>query len=174
MPRSFDFLVECPVTAEQIHSAFSVQDYWLARLATFGGIGELESLTIDNDGCAHVVVVEDLRHELLPGLFAKLYPRDLALVQKETWSRVGGGLVRGEVETVARGAPGSGRSTVLLAPAPDGSGLKCTATVQVKVPLVGGQIESLVRRQMVEETPVLLRYTAQWITENPRACPGSG
>jgi hypothetical protein len=166
MPRSFDFLVKSSVSVEQIHSAFSEEDYWLARLAAFGGVGRLDSLTIGTDGSAHVVIVQDLRHDWLPGLFAKLYSRDLQVVQKETWSLIGGGMVRGEVSTSARGAPGSGLGTVLMLPAQNGSRLKCTATVQVKVPLVGGKIESYVGRQMVEETPVMLRFTAKWITEH--------
>jgi hypothetical protein len=166
MPRSFEFSVESSVSVEQIHSAFSEEDYWLARLATFGGIGRLDSLIIGTDGSVHVVIIQDLRHDWLPGLFAKLYPRDLEVVQNETWSLVRGGLVRGEVSTAARGAPGSGLGTVLLAPAPNGSHLKCTATAEVKIPLVGGKIESYIGRQMVEETPVMLRFTAKWITEH--------
>ena len=166
MPRSFDFTVESSVSVEQIHSAFSEEDYWLARLAAFGGIGRLDSLIIGTDGSAHVVTIHDLRHDWLPGLFAKLYPRDLEVVQNETWSLIGGGLLRGEVNTAARGAPGSGLGTVLLAPAQNASRLKCTATVEFKVPLVGGKIESYMGRQMVEETPVMLRFTAKWITEH--------
>src|SRR5664279_4797030 len=166
MARSFDFSVESSVSVEQIHAAFSEEDYWLARLAAFGGIGKLDSFAIGADGSVHVVIVQDLRNDLMPGLFAKLYPRDLAVVQDETWSLIGGGLVRGEVSTAARGAPGSGSGTVLLAPAQEGSRLNCTATAEVKVPWVGGKIESLVGRQMVEETPVMLRFTAKWITEN--------
>src|ERR1700681_4557742 len=120
MPRSFDFLVESSVSVEQIHSAFSEEDYWLARLAAFGGSGRLDSLIIGTDGSVHVVIIQDLRHDWLPGLFAKLYPRDLEVVQNETWSLIRGGLVRGKVNTAARGAPGSGLGTVLLAPAQNG------------------------------------------------------
>ena len=166
MPRSFDFSVESSVSAEQIHAAFSEEDYWLARLAAFGGVGRLDSLTIGTDGSARVVIIQDLLHDWLPGLFAKLYPGDLEVVQNETWSLIGGGMVRGEVITAARGAPGSGLGTVLMAPDQNGSRLKCTATVEVKVPLVGGTIEKFVGRQMVEETPVMLRFTAKWITEH--------
>ena len=53
MPRSFDFSVESSVSVEQIHSAFSEEDYWLARLAAFGGVGRLDSLIIDTDGSVH-------------------------------------------------------------------------------------------------------------------------
>jgi hypothetical protein len=42
MPRSFDLLAESPATVEQIHSTFRDENYWLARLAAFGGIGTLE------------------------------------------------------------------------------------------------------------------------------------
>jgi Protein of unknown function (DUF2505) len=166
MPRSFDFSVKSSVSAEQIHSAFAEEDYWLARLSHFGGVGRLDSLAIGTDGVVRVVIVQDLLHDWLPGLFAKLYPGDLHIVQKEAWSLIGGGMVRGEVNTSARGAPGSGLGTVLMAPSQNGSRLKCTATVKVKVPLVGGRIESFVGRQMVEETPVMLRFTANWITDH--------
>jgi hypothetical protein len=166
MPRSFDFSVESPASVEQIHSAFSDEDYWLARLAAFGGPGlRLDSLIIGTDGSVHVIIIQDLRHDGLPGLFAKLYRRDLQVVQKETWSPTGGGRVRGEICIAARGAPGSGLGEVLLAPAQNGSRLKCTATVEFKVPLVGGKIESLIGRQLVEQISVVQNFTTKWITE---------
>ncbi len=57
VPRSFDFSVESPASVEQIHSAFSEEDYWLARLAAFGGVGRLDSLIIDTDGSVTVVII---------------------------------------------------------------------------------------------------------------------
>ena len=111
MPRSFDFSVESPVTVERIQSAFSEEDYWLARLAAFGGIGRLDSLIVDTDGSVTVAIIGDVRHEGLPGLVAKLYPREWQVVQNETWSPIDGGRVRGEVSIATRGAPGSGLGT---------------------------------------------------------------
>ena len=166
MPRSFDFSVESPVSVERIHSAFSEEDYWLARLAAFGGIGRLDSLIVDTDGSVTVAIIGDARHEGLPGLVAKLYPREWQVVQNETWSPIDGGRVRGEVSFATRGAPGSGLGTVLLAPAQNGSLLKCTATVEFKVPLVGGKIESFIGRQLVQEISEIQRFTAEWITEH--------
>jgi hypothetical protein len=166
MPRSFDFSVESSVSVEQIHSAFSEEDYWLARLAAYGGIGRLDSLIIGGDGSVTVVIIQDLRHDWLPGLVAKLYPADLKVVQNETWSPIDGGQVRGEVSIAARGAPGSGLGAALLAPAQNGSRLKCTATVEFKVPLVGGKIESFIGRQLVEQIAEIQRFTTKWITEH--------
>ena len=42
LPRSFEFSVESPPSVEQIHSAFSEKDYWLAAA--------LDSFDIDTDG----------------------------------------------------------------------------------------------------------------------------
>jgi Protein of unknown function (DUF2505) len=167
MPRSFDFSVESPASVEQIHSAFSEEDYWLARLAAFsGGIGKLDSLIIGTGGSVSVVIIQDVRHEGLPKLVAKFYPREWRVVQNETWSPIGGGLVRGEVSITSHGAPGSGFGTALLAPAQNGSRLKCTATVEFKVPLVGGKVESLIGRQLAKQFSVIQRFTHNWVTEH--------
>jgi hypothetical protein len=177
MPRSFDLSVESSASVVQIHSAFSEEDYWLARLAAFGGIGRLDSLIIRTDGSVTAVTIadmSDMRHDWLPGLvddwllglIAKLYPGDLKVVHNETWSPIGGGQVRGEVSVAARGAPGSGLGVVLLAPAQNGSRLKCTVTVEFKVPLVGGKIESFFGRQVVEQIADVQCFTTKWITEH--------
>jgi Protein of unknown function (DUF2505) len=166
MPRSVDFSVESSASVEQIRSAFAKEDYWRARLAAFGGLGRLDSLIIDADGAVIVAVIHELRHEGLPGLVARFFPRDWQVVQNETWSPIVGGLVRGEVSIASHGAPGSGFGTALLAPARNGSRLKCTATVEFKVPLIGGKIEGLIGRQLAQQFSVIGGFTAKWITEN--------
>ena len=49
MPSSLDLVVEFPASVEQVHSAFSDEDYWLARLAAFGGSTTLDSLIVHAD-----------------------------------------------------------------------------------------------------------------------------
>ena len=49
MPRSFDVSFESPASVEQVHAAFSDEDYWLARLAAFGADSTLDSLIVDAD-----------------------------------------------------------------------------------------------------------------------------
>jgi hypothetical protein len=166
MSRSFDFSVESSVSVEQIHGAFSEEDYWLDRLAAYGGKGTLDSFDAGPGGVVQLVVVHDLRNALLPKPFGKLYPRDLEIVQDETWSLVRGVGVCGEVRTEARGIPGSGVGTVMMAPSGDGSRLKYSGTVKFKVPLVGGTLETILSRQTVEETPEMLRFTTKWIEEH--------
>ena len=77
MPRSFDLAVEFPASVEQVHSAFSDEDYWLARLAAFGGSNTLDSLIVDADGTVTVATTQDLRRHALPRMVAKLFPGDI-------------------------------------------------------------------------------------------------
>ena len=166
MSRSFRFSVESPATVEQIQLAFSREEYWLARLANFGGSGRLDSLTVGSDGGIVAILVHDLRPEGLSGPLAKFYPSQWRLVQTEAWHPIGDGRVRGEVRVVAHGAPGSGAGRALLAPTRRGSQFKCTANVVFRVPLIGGQIENMMGRSLVENTAAVQEFTAQWIGQH--------
>jgi hypothetical protein len=59
------------------------------------------------------------------------------------WGPIGEDRVRGEVSIEPHGAPGSAAGTALLAPTRNGSRLKCNATVEFKIPMVGGTVESI-------------------------------
>jgi hypothetical protein len=166
MPRSFDLLAESPASVEQVYSAFSEEQYWRARLAAFGGITTLDTLIVDADATVTVATTQHLRHYRLPQVVAKLLPGDLKILRNETWKPVGGRRVRGEVSFSVPGALGSGRAAALLAPMRDGSRLSFTATVEVKVPLVAGKIESYICRQLAEQIPAMQRFTTAWIAEH--------
>ncbi|MBV9515082.1 MAG: DUF2505 domain-containing protein, partial [Mycobacteriaceae bacterium] len=111
-------------------------------------------------------ILQDLRRDLLPGFVARIYPADLALLHKETWTPIAGGRVRGEVSFSARGAPGSGVGKALLAPVDHGSRLEFNASVEIKVPLVGGNIERLVGGHVVKGIAATHRFTTAWIAGN--------
>jgi hypothetical protein len=166
MPGSLDLVVEFPASVEQVHSAFRDEDYWQARLAAFGGSTTLDSLIVHADGTVTVTTTQDLRRRALPGVVAKAFPRDLKILRKETWRPIGAGRVSGEVTVSAPGALGSGRADALLAPTQDGSRLRFTATMEVKVPLVGGKIESYICRQLAEQVHEMQRVTTAWIAQN--------
>ena len=48
----------------------------------------------------------------------------------------------------------------------NGSRLTLTATVEFKVPLVGGTIESYIAREFAEGIPEIQRFTTEWISEH--------
>ena len=166
MPRSFEVLVESPTSVEQVHAAFGREDYWLARFSAFGVTSTLDSLTVGADGTVRVAISQDLRHDVLPAIVAKVYRRDLKIRHCETWRSVGDGRVHGEISVAVSGAPGSGSGAALVAPAQHGSRLTLTASVEFKVPLVGGTVENYIAREFAQEIPEIQRFTTAWISEH--------
>jgi Protein of unknown function (DUF2505) len=165
MPRSFDVSADSPATVEQVQAAFSGEDYWLARLATLNGSTTLDSLVVGDDQAVRVATTQDLGRDLLPGIVAKFYRRDLKVRHTETWRPIDGQL-RGQISVAVSGAPGSGSGAALVAPTQNGSRLTFAATVEFNVPLVGGTIESFIAREFTREIPEIQRFTSMWITDH--------
>lgn len=165
MPRSFDVSADSTATVEQVHSAFRDEDYWLARLATLNGSTALESLLVDDDRTVRVTTTQDLGRDLLPGIVAKFYRRDLKVRHTEAWRPIDGEL-RGRISVEVSGAPGSGSGTALVAPTQDGSRLTFQGCVEFKVPLVGGPVESFIAREFARGIPDIQYFVAKWVTEH--------
>ena len=165
MPRSFDVSADSPVTVEQVHSAFSDEGYWLARLATMNGSTALESLIVDDDQTVRVATTQDLGRDLVPGIVAKFYRRDLKVRHTETWRPIDGQL-RGEINVAVSGAPGSGSGAALVAPTQGGSRMTFEGSVEFNVPLVGGTIESFIAREFARGIPDIQHFLAKWVTEH--------
>jgi hypothetical protein len=165
MPRSFDVSADSPVTVEQVHSAFSDEGYWLARLAAMNGSTALESLIVDDDQTVRVATTQDLGRDLVPGIVAKFYRRDLKVRHTETWRPIDGQL-RGQISVAVSGAPGSGSGAALVAPTQDGSRLTFEGSVEFTVPLVGGTIESFIAREFARGIPDIQHFITKWVTEH--------
>jgi hypothetical protein len=168
MSRSFDIFTESPASVEQIHAAFGREDYWLARIAAADAAATttLDSLIVDADGTVTVRATQHLGRQLLPGLVAKLVPGDLKMLNYETWTPVGDRQVRGQVSVSVSGGLGSGRAEAWLAPASNGSQLRCAVRVEVKIRLVGGKLEKSIGAGLAESIPAVQRFTARWIAEH--------
>ncbi|HEY1440717.1 MAG TPA: DUF2505 domain-containing protein [Mycobacterium sp.] len=166
MSRSFDILTESPASVEQVHAAFGREDYWLARHAAFDGTSTLESLIVDPDGTVTVRATQYLGRQLLPGMLAKLVPGDLKILHSETWIPVGDRKVRGQVSISAPGGLASGHAAAWLAPVATGSHLRFAATVEVKIPMVGGTLENSIGAGLAENIPAIQRFTTSWIVDH--------
>ena len=164
MPRSFDVSADSPATVEQVHSAFSDEGYWLARLATMNGSTALESLIVDDDQTVRVATTQDLGRDLVPGIVAKFYRRDLKVRHTETWRPIDGQL-RGEINVAVSGAPGSGSGAALVTPTQNGSRMTFEGSVEFKVPLVGGTIESFIAREFARGIPDIQHFLTKWVTQ---------
>ena len=93
---------------------------------------------------------------------------DLSFVREETWTPV----VDGRATAVVTGAdPWRARRPERRRGARpgdtgDGSRMAFKATVEVRVPLVGGKIENFIGIQLVDLLIAEQRFTTVWITEN--------
>jgi hypothetical protein len=168
MPRSFDMAAEYEGTVEQVHRALGDRAYWLERLTDSGADrATLDSMTVDAGGGIDVVTTQVLRRDRLPGLVTQFHPGDLSIVREEAWSPVNDGTARATVTAAIPGAPVSLTGTAVLAPAGSGSRLQFTATVEVRIPLVGGKIENFIGSQLVELLIAEQRFTTAWLKDNP-------
>jgi hypothetical protein len=169
MPRSFDMAADYGGSVEQVHQAFSNEEYWLARLADSGADdATLDSMDVAPDGSIDVVTTQVLRRDRLPGIVAQFHPGDLRIQREESWTPISAGKATATLNGAIPGAPLTLSGTAVLAPAKGGGGsrLEFTATVEVRVPLVGGKIENFIGTQLVELLIAEQRFTTVWITEN--------
>ncbi len=155
-------------SVEQVHQAFSDEQYWLARLADSGADDySLDSMTVDGQGI-DIVTTQRLRADRLPGVVTQFHRGDLSFVREETWTPIRDGQATATINGSITDAPATLSGAAVLAPAKSGGGsrLEFKATVQVDVPLVGGKIENFIGSQLVELLIAEQRFTTVWITEN--------
>jgi len=167
MPRSFDMAAEYAGTVDQVHRAFRDERYWLERLAGSGADkATLDSMTDDGDGGVDVITTQTLRSDRLPGVVAQFHRGDLSFVREETWSPVTDGQARAVVTGTIPGAPATLTGTAVLMPVGGASRLEFKVTVEVRIPLVGGKVESFIGGQLVDLLIAEQRFTSAWIREN--------
>ena len=155
-------------SVEQVHQAFSDEQYWLARLADSGADDySLDSMAVDGNGI-NIVTTQRLRADRLPAVVTQFHRGDLSIVREETWSPIRDGRATATINLSVIGAPATLSGTAVLAPAKSGGGsrLEFKATVQVNVPLVGGKIENFIGSQLVDLLIAEQRFTTVWIAEN--------
>ena len=167
MPRSFDMAADYDGTVEQIHQAFGNERYWLERLAESGADeATLDSIDSDADGGLDVVTHQTMRADRLPGVVQQFHHGDLRFVREETWTPVRDGRSTATVRGSIPGAPATLSGTAVLFPRGSGSRLEFTATVEVRIPLVGGKVENFVGGQLVGLLTAEQDFTTAWIKAN--------
>ena len=172
MSRSFEMIADYQNDVEQVHRAFGDEQYWLARLADSGADdASLDSIRVGPDGSIEVIATQTLHGDRLPGIVTPFHNVDLHIKRHETWTAVTNGEANGTITATMTGTPVTLSGTGLLIPSPDGTGgarLKCQATVEVRIPLVGSKIEKLIGKQLMEMLIDRQDFTNVWISENQR------
>ena len=172
MPRSFDMSTDYAVGVEEVLQAFSEEDYWLARLADSGADATtLDSIQIGgpagDDGTIDVITTQVLRSDRLPGVITQFHRGDLRIRREERWEPVTNGTATANITGSILDAPASLTGTAVLEPVSESGGarMKLRATVEVRIPLVGGKLENFIGNQLVELLIAEQRFTTTWIGE---------
>lgn len=157
-------------SVEQVLQAFSDEQYWLARLADSGADqATLDSLRSEGTGGGvDVITTQVLRSDRLPALVSQFHRGDLRIRREETWGPVTDGTATATVVGSILDAPAALTGTAVLEPMSQtgGARLKFQATVEVRIPLVGGKLENFIGNQLVELLIAEQRFTTMWISEN--------
>lgn len=169
MPRSFDMSTDYAETVESVLRAFSDEQYWLARLADSGADDStLDAMDVDVNGTVDVITTQALRADRMPAVVTQFHRGDLRIRREERWEPIVDGSATATVSGSILGAPASLTGTAVLEPLGDsGARLKFRATVEVKIPLVGGKLENFIGSQLVELLISEQRFTTLWIGGTP-------
>jgi hypothetical protein len=158
-------------TVDEVFRAFSEEDYWLARLADSGADdATLDSIYVGgpsgNDGTIDVITTQVLRSDRLPGLVTQFHRGDLRVRREEKWAPITDGAATATVTGSILDAPATLSGIAVLEPAaePGSARLRLNATVEVRVPLVGGKLENFIGSQLVDLLIAEQRFTTRWIT----------
>jgi Protein of unknown function (DUF2505) len=168
MPRSFDLSADYDGSVEQVHRAFTDEHYWRARLAESGvDLATLESIRVGDDDTVEVVTLQVIHSHNLPGMVTQLHSGDLRIRREESWEPVIGGSAQGAVAGSIVDAPVNldGDAALLPITATGGSRLEFRATVQVRVPIIGGKLENIIGTRLTELVAAEQRFTTKWIAE---------
>jgi len=160
------------VTVEEVLRAFSDEEYWLARLADSGADDTtLDSMQLGGpsgtDGSIDVITTQVLRSDRLPGLITQFHRGDLRIRREEKWEPVTNGSATATITGSILDAPASLTGTAVLEPVAEtgGARMKLRATIEVRIPLVGGKLENFIGNQLVELLIAEQRFTTTWIGE---------
>ncbi len=114
------------------------------------------SADIDGD---HVTVEQVRSADGLPSFAAKLVGDEIVIVQKETWTSP----TSADVHLSIPGKPGEATGTLTLTESGGTTTEVVELDVAVRIPLVGGKIEGLIRDMVGAALDVEVRVGVEWL-----------
>jgi hypothetical protein len=165
MSRPIDYRSRSPFPAARVYAAMADPQYLRDRLARMGGKGaELVEHTATGPDVRYRLR-QGLEKELLPPLVQSLVPGDLLIERAETLQPDPAGGYRGGVEVRVPGTPVTAAGTMRLTDAGAGSDFAVRAEVTVKVPFIGGKLESMIAEQVQNLLAAETKFTQEWIAQ---------
>lgn len=144
--------------AAAVRAAFANDQYWKDRVAEVGGPNaRLESVRVDGNQI-RVQLVQAIAAELLPAAVTAVRPGDLIIPRVETWDGDSA-----TFQATVDGAPAEVRGTITLTDEGAGSAAAANGTIEVKIPLFGGKIESAIAEHLTEVLKNEEEFTNTWL-----------
>jgi hypothetical protein len=152
-----------PITPAQLRDTLVDPDYLAALGERFAGEGEAEVET--GDASISVISKRKIPVEYVPAV-ARGFVGDGIVTQTDLWSLDSTDPVDGSWTATLNSAPATMGGGYTIASTADGCLLTVTAEVKVKIPLVGGKIESEIRRYLESLVSRQMDFTHEWLDES--------
>jgi hypothetical protein len=144
MAKSFDYSEEVAYPIDRVHAAVTDPAFWQHRFEEAP-----DKLTLDDSGGPGTLTAtmrDTIGASSLPGLVRKVVTGELKVERADVWGALDSDHADGRITGSSTGIPVQIAGTSVLRASGDVTVLGLTGSVQVKIPLVGGQIESLIRK----------------------------
>lgn len=163
MPRRIDYRSSSEHAADDVAAVMLDEEYLRARLEQLGGPGAaLLEHHLDADG-GHYRLRHGVDQAALPPFVSSLVAGGLVIDRTESLRRERPGRHSGDVQVRIPGAPATAAGTLLLQDAGGRSELVVSAEVEVKVPFLGGRIETVIAEQVQQLLAAETRFTLDWL-----------
>ncbi|NLG56481.1 MAG: DUF2505 domain-containing protein [Rhodococcus sp.] len=146
MSKTFEIQQELTCPVEVAYAVITDPEYWRNRFAEKPDNYELDAVP----GAFAITVRDTITADSLPAIVRPVVSGDIVAERRDVWAAPSGDSATGTVNATASGVPLTVEGTLELVPSATGSTLRASGSITVKIPLIGGQIESMMRK-MVED-----------------------
>ncbi|MGB2950447.1 MAG: DUF2505 domain-containing protein [Rhodococcus sp. (in: high G+C Gram-positive bacteria)] len=172
MSRDFEFTINSEYTPADVHEALTSTDQWLARFAKAEKVDGY-ALTTHGNGGLTVEMSEEVGTSELPGFVKKVVRGKLLITRTDYWGPLDGDRADGTLQGGATAVAARVQGTMTLRPGGSGTVLTVSGISTVKIPLIGGKIESLVNDMIKDMVDRETRETVEWAREQDGMTPNS-
>lgn len=164
MSRSFEFSESFDVTPAVAYAAMTDHDLWTKRIDDTKGRVDLDFTDLPNGGF-EVTMTEGVGAQVLPGIVKKVVRGELKIVRTDTWGPLEGDHAKGTLKGGSTGLPSKVEAAFTLAPSGSGSTLTLKGKAEVKIPLVGGKIESMITDMIGKLVRAESKQAREWLAD---------
>ncbi len=165
MPRQLEHRSLSKYPAADMYATMIDPEYLEARLADMGGARAALLEHHSDDAGARYRLRHGLDAKDLPSMVRNLVPGDIIIERTEIWTRAGSGAYDGQARVEIPGTPASAEGGSRLRDSADGSELMVRMSVTVKVPFLGGTIETVIAEQVTKLLAAETAFTLQWLAK---------